>query len=46
MDFRQTPGNYYLSLTIAKFKVEKNSTVKNFSSIFKCFDHESINFQE
>ena len=36
-DFIQTLGNYYLSLTIAKFKV---------FSISEGFDHEIINFQE
>ena len=40
-DSLQTLGNYYLSLTIAKFKVLKNVTVKN-SAKFR----EIINFQE
>ena len=34
-DFRQTLGKYYLPLTIAKFKVLKNFTVKKFSQFLK-----------
>ena len=39
-DFLQTLGNYYLSLTEAKFHRQK------VSSIFKGSDREIINFQE
>ena len=45
-DFLQTPGNYYLSLTITKIQRLKKFTVKKISSIFKGFDREIINFQE
>ena len=34
-DFLQTLGNYYLSLTEAKFKVLKNFTVKKFRQFSK-----------
>ena len=34
-DFLQTLGNYYLSLTKAKFKVKKNFTVKKFHQFSK-----------
>ena len=45
-DFLQTLGNYYLSLTMAKFKVYTNFTVKKLRQFLKGFDREIINFQE
>ena len=45
-DFLQTPGNYHLSLTIAKIqRIKKISPLKNLVK-FKGFDHEIINCQE
>ena len=37
-DFLETLGNYYLSLTVAKFKVLKNFTVKKFRQFLKALN--------
>ena len=45
-DFLQTPGNYYLSLTVAKIQRLKKFHRQKIWPIFKGFDREIINFQE